>query len=199
MLVFVVLIIVPDTAMPIKVTLNRIFAMSPGTTDADQAPILEQYDWTLITLEGEAKNLKQSKGRSIVINLWATWCPPCVAEMPSFEALYKDYGNKVDFYFVTSEEPKKVKAFMEQNGYTFPVYLQKFKAPPMLDENSLPTTNLIDSEGRIRIDKTGAANWNSDKVRELLDSLISKSEELSFAPLQTRSLPGLSVASQGYR
>lgn len=171
---FLTLLIIPQTRMPIQVFVQRLISFSPSEKKEENRETLEDYNWNLIELNAEDVNLSQSKGKVTIVNFWATWCPPCVAEMPSFQKLYDDYGDKVDFYFVTSEEPDKVNKFMEKNTYTLPVFLQRFKAPETLESNALPTTYLISKPGEIVIDETGAADWNSKKMRDLLDKLLDK-------------------------
>jgi thiol-disulfide isomerase/thioredoxin len=94
--------------------------------------------------------------------------------MPSFQKLYDAYGDKVDFYFVTSEKPEKIVSFIAKNGYTLPIFLQTYEAPKQLQSNALPTTYVISKTGEIVIDEEGAANWNSSKMQLLLDQLLSK-------------------------
>ncbi len=160
--------------MPIQVFIQRLVSFSPSEMSEDEREKIQDYDWTLLQLNTEEVNFSQSKGKVAIVNFWATWCPPCVAEMPSFQKLYDAYGDKVDFYFVTSEKAEKVEKFMVKNGYTLPVYLQAFKAPKELESNALPTSYLISKSGEIIINEEGAANWNSDKMRTLLDQLLNK-------------------------
>ncbi len=172
-LVIIALLFIPQTGMPIRVFLNRLIAFSPSEVASEKRETLEQYHWPLETPTGERVNLSASEGEVILINFWATWCPPCVAEMPSLQKLYDAYGDRVDFYFVSTESPAKITAFMEKKGYNFPVYLQKQQAPPVIETNSLPTTYVISKEGVIIIDKSGAAEWNSEKVKAVLDGLLN--------------------------
>ncbi len=160
--------------MPIQVFVQRLVSFSPSEMSVDERETIQDYDWNLQQLNTEEANFSQSKGKVTIVNFWATWCPPCVAEMPSFQKLYDTYGDKVDFYFVTSEKAEKVEKFMVKNGYTLPVYLQSFKAPKQLESNVLPTSYLISKSGEIIINEEGAADWNSDKMRTLLDQLLNK-------------------------
>ena len=95
--------------------------------------------------------------------------------MPMIQKLYNDYKDKVVFIFVTNEDWDKVSTFFNEKGYNLPVYnsvsvpLKKFT-----EVNSIPASYLIDKNGAILISKVGAADWNSNKVRNLLDELISK-------------------------
>lgn len=171
---FIVLLIIPQTRMPIQVFMQRLISFSPSEKAETDREILQDYNWNLRQLDGEDVNFSQSEGKIIIVNFWATWCPPCVAEMPSFQKLYNAYGSQVDFYFVTSEKSEKVEKFMQKNSYTLPIFLQTNVAPKQLESSVLPTTYLISKSGEIIIDEEGAADWNSDKMRALLDKLLVK-------------------------
>ena len=174
-ILFILLMLIPQTRKPIQVSLNRLLAFSPSEISEGKRESLDNYNWQLVRLEDEQEvNLSQSKGEVILVNLWATWCPPCIAEMPSLHKLYEDYGEKVNFYFVSSEEPEKLKRFMDKKGYSFPVFLPLSMGPEKLQSNSLPTTYVISKKGEIVIEKTGAANWNSDDFRKNLDDLLKE-------------------------
>lgn len=131
-------------------------------------------DFSFTDTEGDAHKLSQYKGKWVLVNFWATWCPPCIAEMPAFEKLYQDYKNDVVFLFVANDDPKKVKKFITDKNYSHPVYYQLTEAPKEMLSNSLPTTYIINKQGDIVVDKTGAADWNSGKVRDMLDVLIKE-------------------------
>lgn len=168
------LLFIPQTGIPIKVFISRLISLSPSEISIEKRETLDTYDWQLETLEGEKVNLSSSEGKVMLINFWATWCAPCIAEMPSLQGLYSEYQDKVDFYFVSMESSARVGAFMEKNGYDFPVYIPKQQVPNALDNGSLPTTYIISKDGKIAVEKTGAANWNSDKTRGILDALLNE-------------------------
>lgn len=172
--IVVVLMIIPQTRMPIQVFVQRLISFSPSETSEDKREILQDYQWPLQELNADEINFSQSKGKVAIVNIWATWCPPCVAEMPSFQKLYDDYGSNVDFYFVTSEEPEKVQRFLDKHKYTLPTYIQAYDAPEQMRTRVLPTTFVLSKEGEIVINETGTANWNSDKTRNLLDRLLAQ-------------------------
>lgn len=167
------MLIVPQTRQPIQVGLNRLISFSPSTIAENKRETLDTYQWNLVDLENQAVNLSQSAGKVAIINLWATWCPPCIAEMPSFQKLYDDYGNRVDFYFISAEEPEKIQKFFEKREFDMPVYRPLEAAPAQLNSASLPTTFVLSREGEIVISKTGSANWNDHKFRELLDEMLA--------------------------
>ena len=117
---------------------------------------------------GEDINFNQSKDKVVIINYWATWCAPCIAEMPSLQELYTEFKDDVDFYFVTNDEPQKVNTFMSKNDYDMPSYRQRSQAPQILQSSSLPTTYMISKKGEIIMKKIGSANWSSDKVKNTI-------------------------------
>ena len=172
--VFIVLMIVPKTRMPIQVFIQRIVSFSPSEIAAEDRTVLKDYNWNLVELNSERTNLSQSEGKVILINFWATWCPPCVAEMPELQKLYDAYGGRVDFYFITNEQPKTINFFLDKKEYDLPIYFQIEPSPKILESSSLPTTYLISKSGEIVMRKTGAASWNSDKVHQVLDKLLAK-------------------------
>ena len=167
-----VLLLVPKTRMPIQVFFQRLISFSPSEISKNDQLFLNDYNWSLSKLNGASTNLKKNKGNIVLINKWATWCPPCVAEMPSLQNLYDTYGDKVSFYFISDETPEKLNAFMSKNGYDFPIYISASLAPEKLNSNSLPTTYLIGKDGAIVIQKVGAADWDSTSVRETLNRLL---------------------------
>jgi Thiol-disulfide isomerase and thioredoxins len=125
-------------------------------------------------MSSEKVNLSRSEGKVILINFWATWCPPCVAEMPYLQKLYETYKDEVDFYFVTSEVRDKLQLFLDKKGYDIPVYIPLEREPDLLENTSLPTTFLISQTGEIIIRKVGAASWNNEAIHELLDELLDQ-------------------------
>ncbi len=174
LIIFIVLLIIPQTRTPIQVALNRIIAFSPSEVSEDDREKIDTYNWGLVDLDQRPVSFMQSKGEVIIVNLWATWCPPCIAEMPSFQDLYNDYAEKVDFYFVSSEEAQKLQNFLNKHDYDLPVFIPQTMPPSRLRSNSLPTTYVISRTGEIVVDKTGAANWNDGNFRKLLDRLVTE-------------------------
>lgn len=173
---FVLLLFTP-LGLPIRTTLIK--GMSLVTTqifniemDKEDIEMISSYNWELINLEGDIVNVEHLEGKVILVNFWATWCPPCIAEMPSFQKLYDVYKDDVVFLFVASDEENKVAAFMSKNEYTFPVYFEASSRPVEMQSNSLPTTYIINKNREIVVNKTGAVDWNSNKVKDLLEDLI---------------------------
>ncbi len=141
--------------------------------DKDKQLKLDTYQWQLVSRDGQSVNLADYKGKVVLINNWATWCPPCVAEMPSLVRLYPEYKNKVVFLFVAQDKPEKVQMFLQKNAWDIPVYYMQSNPPALLQSSSIPTTFIIDKEGHIVVKKTGAADWNSGQVHDILDKLVA--------------------------
>ncbi len=153
----------------------RQIAFAPSIKNIDTTQMISSYHWELEGLNTENINFSEFKDKVIFVNFWATWCPPCRAELPMIQKLYNEYKEKVTFVFVTNENWNTVSAFFKENSYDLPVY-NSLSTPPQkfTETNSIPASYLIDKNGAILISKVGAADWNSKKVRDLLDELIAK-------------------------
>ena len=99
-----------------------------------------------------SQSLEQFKGKVVLLDLWATWCPPCKAEIPWFMDLQKTYGEDLVVLGVSMDEDgwNAVRPFIEQRGVNYPVMLSNDEMPAEYRKiESLPTTYLIDRKGRI--------------------------------------------------
>lgn len=136
------------------------------------------YSFTIKDLENRKIPFEQFKGQVIFINLWATWCGPCRAEMPTIEALYKKVqNNDIQFVMLSLDEDKdqiKVRGYIEKNNYTFPTYMPSGNLPSQLQVPSIPTTFIVDKQGNIVRKITGRTNFNTDQYVQLLKKLAEK-------------------------
>ncbi|WP_298536633.1 TlpA disulfide reductase family protein [uncultured Algibacter sp.] len=174
-LVVLALFLIPQTRQPIQVLLNKGLALfSPSITKKSEQIIVSNYNWNLQDINGGGFHFEEVKGKVVLVNFWATWCPPCIAEMPSLHKLYQAYNDKIEFVFISNEDLAVIRKFLNQEGYTFKVYRPLTQYPEAFDVNTIPRTFLVDKKGNIIIDKTGAANWNSEMVRKTIDALIEE-------------------------
>lgn len=169
----IVLFLIPQTRMQIKVGLNKIISkINPVTViDKNQQKNISNVDFKLTGINAPSITFNSMKGEVIFINFWATWCGPCVAEMPELQKLYSNQRNSVNFLFVTTDHTSKITEFLDRNRYNFPVYQLKSGLPEALQHKSIPTTFIIDKNGNIVVRKVGAADWNSKKTNKILTDL----------------------------
>jgi thiol-disulfide isomerase/thioredoxin len=117
------------------------------------------------TLAGSPVDFASYRGKVLVLNFWATWCTPCVAEMPGLERLWEataDLG--VAFACVTSEELDEVRRFVEERNLKLPVLLAEGETPELFRVRSIPATFVIDRTGLVVMRHRGAAAWDDDSV-----------------------------------
>ena len=175
-LVLLALLLIPQTRTPIQVALNqlKVAVWSPNAEPEEGKENVEPFTYRVLDLEGNSVSFGVGQGTITFVSYWATWCPPCIAELPSIQKLHADYGQAVQFLLLTQEEVGMVRQFLDRKGWEFPVYFPQMAPPEALQENSIPTNFLIDGHGNIVIKETGAANWNSGEVRNLLDGMLQR-------------------------
>jgi peroxiredoxin len=136
------------------------------------APELKARD-----MSGAPKTLASYRGKVVVLNYWATWCPPCQHEMPSMERLrVKMAGRPIEIVAVNSvETAKEVNAFLSKMKLGFPVLLdpdgsntQRWKV------FALPTSFLLDAKGRVRYVLTGPTEWDEGEALQIVESLLNE-------------------------
>ena len=142
---------------------------SSGQSTTNPAP-----NFTVLDKDGNTVEFSSKKGKPIILNFWASWCPPCKAEMPDFEEAYKKYGDKVEFMMVNltdgnRETLQKAKDHVSSNGYTFPVYFDtQSTAAYAYSISSVPATYIIDAEGNIVAHAIGMITANDLEAAILL-------------------------------
>jgi len=144
-----------------------------------EAPLVAKkfnYNFTITDLNGKVVDVNEFKGKTIFLNIWATWCGPCRVEMPSIQSLYSQIDQDNIWFVMLSvdrkEDFEKVKNFVSDKNYTFPVYTPSGSLPDQLQVRSIPTTFVINPEGKIVSHETGAANYDTPSFKEFLETLI---------------------------
>lgn len=130
----------------------------------------------LINSKGENVSMQEFKGKVIFLNLWATWCPPCIAEMPGVNKLYNELQSEDIVFLMLSldKDFKKAKKFKEQKDYNFEIYTLDGGIPQMYNSQSIPTTYVIDAEGNLALTHKGMADYNNEEFKNFLLGLRSK-------------------------
>lgn len=140
-------------------TINIVSAndVKEGLEIGDKAP-----DFKLETLEGETLQLSDFRGEPVMINFWATWCPPCRQEMPDMERFYQEHDPVIFSVNLTDEElnTKQVKNFLQELELTFPVLLDKEgEVSTLYRIQPIPMTYMVDAEGIIQFKSFGALSY----------------------------------------
>ena len=132
---------------------------------------------TFLNLEGEEVSLldPDAEGNVVFLNLWATWCGPCLAEMPAMASLYQQLsGSGFSMVAVSEEDPETVREFLADSPYPFKILMD----PENVLGNrfaviSIPSTFIIDREGRLALRQTGAYHWDAAEVVEQFEPLLA--------------------------
>lgn len=134
-------------------------------------------DFDFTNEKGNVQNTASLRGKVVFINFWASWCPPCRAEFPSIETLYKQFKDNPDIVFLTINEdndPAAGKAYLEKEKFSVPMYHSSGNVPAEIYSGSLPTTIVLDKNGNIRLHHTGFANYASGKFVKQIEELINE-------------------------
>ena len=140
-------------------------ALSKG----DTAP-----DFSVELASGGNFKLSENQGKVVLINIWATWCGPCVGEMPAFEKLNSEYGDELSIVCVNSMEDKgTVDSFIKENGYTFPIaYDEQGMMNSLYPTDGIPYTVIVGKDGKIADIEVGAND--ADSQYKLYKRVIDK-------------------------
>ena len=152
----------------------------PGPAEAQPGPIevgLAAPDFTATLVDGGSFTLSEQQGKVVLLNFWATWCGPCVREMPAFTRLVDAYGDRLALLAVNSgEDEQTVKDFLNENGYTFPAAADPDWAVGLLyPTDSIPYTIIIAPDGTIASIQLGAADADTmfEHYSQEIDKLLS--------------------------
>jgi len=135
------------------------------------------YDWSLTDLDGRTVPFSEFKGKTVFLNFWATWCGPCVAEMPSIDTLASETSLK-DVVFLgvsVDEDLDAIKRFVATQSPKFRVLRPKGDVPDQLMTEGIPATFIISPGGEIVTAHVGSASWDAPEVVALLERLSGHS------------------------
>lgn len=136
----------------------------------DNKNLKADFSMSLVNSKGEKVAMEELQGKVIFMNLWATWCPPCVAEMPGINKLYNDVDkDKVAFIMLSLDQDfQKAIDFNEKKGYDFEVYRPNGVIPQMYNSQSIPTTYVIDANGDLVLTHMGMGDYDTQDFKDFL-------------------------------
>jgi len=135
----------------------------------------EAVTFSYTDAKGKPATTADLKGKVVFINFWASWCPPCRAEMPSLKNLYQKFkdDDRFVFLFMNEDEDKnKAIEYLEKNSFTIPLFYSSGNVPREIFSGSLPTTIVLDKEGKIVLKHQGMAGYDTEGFIRQLKELL---------------------------
>ncbi len=160
----------------------QMLVMKTGVLNADataeKSPADFDYNFSMKDLEGNRVSFDQYKGKVVFINLWATWCGPCKAEMPGIQNLSEKLkGEPIEFVMLSVDIEAalpKVTTYLEKNQFTFPVFMPHGYLPEEMQVPSIPTTFVISKDGKILMKEVGTRNYDTKRMVNFLIEQTNK-------------------------
>jgi DsbE subfamily thiol:disulfide oxidoreductase len=166
--------VVGSVALVVGLSVVGLWAALRAPARPHEAP-----SFVLPDLAGKVTRMEDFRGKVVLLNLWATWCPPCVEEMPTLEALSKKMAGR-DFVLLAvsqDETPSNVKPWIQNHGFTFPVLLDvRGQVGADLGITGYPETFIVDRNGRIVHHHVGYRNWMEPSIVAALERLMDTGE-----------------------
>lgn len=139
-----------------------------GATTADMAP-----DFSAVLLDGDEVKLSDFRGRVVLLNFWATWCPACKKEVPELQKIAEDYeGKKVVVLGVSHEKPEVIREAKGAMGITYLLATVEAEVFNTYRVKGIPQTFIIDKRGRIRLHRSGYIPGMEEELRKTIDRLL---------------------------
>ena len=184
MMVFVVVMLVSPNFKGIIIQgLMKIGLFQPDvSTENEKVPNskISQEEKSEVLFKDETGNvieLSDLKGKVVFINFWATWCPPCIAEMPSINKLQEKFKDNEDFIVLMvdadNQLDKSIK-FMSKRNYNLKVFTPASQIPTELLGNALPTTVILDKKGKTVFKHEGGADYTNQEFIKFVEILLKE-------------------------
>lgn len=172
--VFLVLLFSPDAKAGLMSGLIKIGLYKPDITKSENTANIHG-EVKFSDGNGKVIDLSDLKGKVVFINFWATWCPPCRAEMPSINDLHKKYEANAEVVFITVDADnnyQKAKKFLDRKKYDFPLYTVASEIPAELFSGKLPTTVVLDKNGKVAFRHEGMADYSDQRFYDFMNGLL---------------------------
>jgi thiol-disulfide isomerase/thioredoxin len=152
-----------------------------------------EYNWTLEDLNEQPVRFTRFKGKTVFLNIWATWCGPCVGEMPSIARLAENprlRGKNVEFVCVsTDDSPEPVRRFVRDKDWAMTI-LRTQSLPPVFSTEGIPATFVIAPGGRIVAAEVGACDWDDPRVVDFLEKTAASAPATGEPAANPATAPG---------
>lgn len=176
-IIIVIITIINPTAKSFVIRgLMHIGLFQPNVSDPppSKQSTNSQFNISFRDTSGNIVNTADLKGKVIFVNFWATWCPPCIAEMPSVNELYNQFKNNHNVAFILIDVDNnypKAKNFLQKNNYNLPWYSLTSQVPDNLMDGTIPTTLVFNKSGKLVYQHSGVADYNNSKFVSFLNSI----------------------------
>lgn len=130
-------------------------------------------------LDGNRVSLADQRGKIVLVDFWATWCGPCLQELPHIQRLHEEYGGRglVVLAISTDSQTEKVFPFVEKEGYTFPVLYADSQVQGAYGVRGIPAVYLIDRQGVMRFQKVGFGPGGEEQLIEEVEKLLQERDQ----------------------
>lgn len=165
-------------AVHVQAGLQRVL-LATGVFRPDLIPedqrIPADLGFQVADAEGRVLNVADMGSEVIFINFWASWCAPCLAEMPAIDRLHRDYADRARFLIISLDaDPETARAYLENKRYSLETVVPASRIPDSMNSGAIPTTVVVDRQGRQAVYETGMSNYDSRRFRLLLESLLEE-------------------------
>ncbi|WP_407427926.1 TlpA family protein disulfide reductase [Arcticibacter sp.] len=160
-----------------QMMLTGLFNANIDEKDASEKSVGTKIDFNFEDENGTVQNTTSLRNKVVFINFWASWCPPCRAEFPSIETLYLTFKDNPEVFFLVINMDSKLstaKAYLNKEQYSIPLYTSHGGVPKEIFSGALPTTIVLDKDGKIRFHHTGFANYSGDGFLRQIGELIKE-------------------------
>lgn len=172
---FLVIIFVPSAKALVLQGLMEVGLFKPSiTTTSNSKATLDLGSIRFKDSKDQVLSLADLKGKVIFLNFWATWCPPCLAEMPSINQLYQQFAGDEGVAMLLIDADgnfKKSQAYFDRKKYKMPIFAAASSIPQVLFSGSLPTTLVLDKKGQVVYNGVGVANYANPKFVSFIKEL----------------------------
>lgn len=155
------------------IALVGIFCLFCGGKNSKQT--IESNDFTLNSLDGEEYTLSKLKGKVLLVDFWATWCPPCKREIPHLIEIYEKYKDRgLIVLGISTEDKGTLEKFRQENNISYPILIGTQDVFQKFGVRAIPHTIFFDKKGKIRKTQTGFADELVPVFYALIDTLINE-------------------------